>query len=219
MQPSVDLLLEHRVFIKNKNVNRQQETTPAVFFILACKYLLWASLVVKEFACNGKSPGQNTGVGCHFPSPGDLSDSGIEPMSPVSSALAGGFFTTMPPGTDSMGWGMVLKCGIKHIILVTFNFCDLKIFCATCYADWHYFNFVCVCGCAGSLLWHMRFSLVAAGSLCCPMGCGILVPQLGVKPMSPALEDRFLTTGPPGKSPRLTAILVLFANISSLATS
>ena len=47
------------------------------------------------------TPGQNTGVGCHFPSPGDLSDSRIEPRSPVSSALAGGFFTTVPPGTDS----------------------------------------------------------------------------------------------------------------------
>ena len=29
---------------------------------------------------------------------GDLPDSGMEPMSPVSSALAGGFFTTEPPG-------------------------------------------------------------------------------------------------------------------------
>ena len=30
-----------------------------------------------------------------IPYPGDLSDSGIEPVSPV---LAGGFFTTEPPG-------------------------------------------------------------------------------------------------------------------------
>ena len=116
----------------------------------------------------GKSPGQNTGVGCLFPSPGDLSDSGIEPMSPVSSALAGGFFTTVLPGTDSMGWGMVLKCGIKHIILLTFNFRDLKRFCTTCYADWHYFNFFFFFGCSGSLFWYMHFSLVAAWRLCCP---------------------------------------------------
>ena len=33
-----------------------------------------------------------------FPSPGDLPDPGIEPMSPVSPALAGGFLTTLPPG-------------------------------------------------------------------------------------------------------------------------
>ena len=31
-------------------------------------------------------------------SPGDLPDPGIEPMSPASSALTGGFFTTVPPG-------------------------------------------------------------------------------------------------------------------------
>ena len=40
-------------------------------------------------------PGKNTGVGCHSPSPGDLPDPGIEPMSP---ALVGRFFTTEPPG-------------------------------------------------------------------------------------------------------------------------
>ena len=34
--------------------------------------------------------------GLPFLSPGDLPDPGIEPMSP---ALAGGFFTTEPPGT------------------------------------------------------------------------------------------------------------------------
>ena len=33
--------------------------------------------------------------GLPFPTPGDLSDPGIEPMSP---ALAGEFFTTAPPG-------------------------------------------------------------------------------------------------------------------------
>ena len=33
-----------------------------------------------------------------FPSPGDLPDSGIEAMSPVSPALAGQFFTTEPRG-------------------------------------------------------------------------------------------------------------------------
>ena len=37
--------------------------------------------------------------GLPFPTPGNLSDSGIEPVSPVSPALAGGFFTTEPPDT------------------------------------------------------------------------------------------------------------------------
>ena len=33
-----------------------------------------------------------------FPPPGDPPNPGIEPASPVSPALAGGFFTTEPPG-------------------------------------------------------------------------------------------------------------------------
>ena len=36
--------------------------------------------------CPGDSPGTNTGVGCHFPSPGDLPDPGIEPGSPEVQA-------------------------------------------------------------------------------------------------------------------------------------
>ena len=34
----------------------------------------------------------------------------------------------------------------------------------------------------------------------CSADCGILVPQTGIKPASPALQGRFLTTGPLGKS-------------------
>ena len=33
-----------------------------------------------------------------FPTPGDLPDPGIKPTSPVSSVLAGEFFTTETPG-------------------------------------------------------------------------------------------------------------------------
>ena len=40
-------------------------------------------------------PKQEYWSGLPFPSPRDLPDPGIEPMSP---ALAGGFFTTEPPG-------------------------------------------------------------------------------------------------------------------------
>ena len=36
--------------------------------------------------------------GLSFPTPGDLHDPGIKPTSLVSPAVAGGFFTTMPPG-------------------------------------------------------------------------------------------------------------------------
>ena len=35
--------------------------------------------------------------------------------------------------------------------------------------------------------------------LSCPAACAVLVPRQGVKPVSPALKDGFLTTGPLGK--------------------
>ena len=50
----------------------------------------------------------------------------------------------------------------------------------------------------------MGCSLFAVCWLSCPMTCGILVPWLGIEPLSPALEGRFLTTGPPGKSQEVT---------------
>ena len=59
---------------------------------------------------------------------------------------------------------------------------------------------------AGSLLHHMSLSqgIPSCGSrasrLSCFKACGILVPQPGIEPVSPALPGRFLTTGPPGKS-------------------
>ena len=43
-------------------------------------------------------------------------------------------------------------------------------------------------------------SVVAALGLSRPAAGGIFVPWLGIEPVSPALEGRFLTTGPPGKS-------------------
>ena len=54
-------------------------------------------------------------------------------------------------------------------------------------------------GCSGSLL--LCVGLVA---------CGILVPQPGIEPTSPALEGRFSTIGPPGKSVNKTFLSSLF---------
>ena len=45
-------------------------------------------------------PKQGYWSGLPFPSPGDLPDPGIEGTSPV---LAGGFFTTEPPGKPKVG--------------------------------------------------------------------------------------------------------------------
>ena len=44
-------------------------------------------------------------------------------------------------------------------------------------------------------------SLVVAWGLSSSAACGILASWLKIKPETPALHSRFLTTGPPGKSP------------------
>ena len=52
-------------------------------------------------------------------------------------------------------------------------------------------------------LWHAgsrAHRLSGCRGLCFPAACGILVPQPGMEPVSPALEGRVLTTGPPGRS-------------------
>ena len=50
--------------------------------------------------------------GLPFPSPGDLPDPGIEPASP---ALAGGFFTTEPPGKSNKAGGTAKGKHSKHV--------------------------------------------------------------------------------------------------------
>ena len=42
-----------------------------------------------------------------------------------------------------------------------------------------------------------------AHRLICSLACGILVPGPGIEPTSSAMQGRFFTTGPPGKSPQV----------------
>ena len=49
--------------------------------------------------------------------------------------------------------------------------------------------------------------VVAAHGLSCSAACGILVPQPGIEPASPGLQGGFLTTGPPGKSPKHVMVI------------
>ena len=47
--------------------------------------------------------------GLPFPSPGDLHDPGIEPLSPVASAGAGRFFNIEPPRKPSVEYYLATK--------------------------------------------------------------------------------------------------------------
>ena len=57
--------------------------------------------------------------GLPFPSPGDLPDPGIEPESLVSPALAGGFFTTEPPGKPPLSEGLCSNIWVKIFLFLT----------------------------------------------------------------------------------------------------
>ena len=55
--------------------------------------------------------------GWPFPSPGDLPDSGIEPVALDSPVLAGRFFTTEPPGKPEPLLTEIFKRQIHHLLL------------------------------------------------------------------------------------------------------
>ena len=65
--------------------------------------------------------------GLLFPPPGDLPDPGVESASLVSSALAGGFFTTntgntLPqPGKPWIVSGKALKLGVKTMTILAYR--------------------------------------------------------------------------------------------------
>ena len=63
----------------------------------------------------------------------------------------------------------------------------------------------------GCILWEFSKQRMNSPGVACRLSCstlgGILVPRPGIKPMSPALQSRFLTTGPYQGSPSVKYIL------------
>ena len=81
------------------------------------KSLLFGCSVVSDCDCKDCSvPGKNTGVGCHF-----LLQV-IEPVSPESPALAGGFFTTEPPGKPCQMQLLQTKSGHTHLFTYAYEY-------------------------------------------------------------------------------------------------
>ena len=68
----------------------------------ACISCIQLFVTLRTVACQAPLsvgfPGKNAKMGCHYPSPQDLPDSGIKLVSPVSPALAGRFLITVLPG-------------------------------------------------------------------------------------------------------------------------
>ena len=85
--------------------------------VLSCfsRVRLFATLwtVTLQAPLSMDSPGKNTGVGCHGLLQGYLPDPGIEPVSLMSPALMGGFFTS------SATWEVhSLTCACKKITCI-----------------------------------------------------------------------------------------------------
>ena len=117
--------------------------------------------------------------GLPFPFQGIFQTEGLNRV----SCLAGRFFTTEPPGNPIL-WSSVQLLSRVRLFATPWT--------AACQAALVTVHGLGSIECAGSPASVHRLS--------CPTACGSLVPQPGMKPSSPALGDKFLTTGLPGKS-------------------
>ena len=112
--------------------------------------------------------------GLPFSSPGDLPDLGIKPESPASLALAGGFFTTEPPGKPFRHIeGGAKRFSWVYLFLVAFSSKEFlgqsgifwgSIFCHPSYAMGHCENEgVCLCHNTCCRLYHALAQIAQCG--------------------------------------------------------
>ena len=125
------------------------------------------------------------------PPPGDLPDTGIKPVSVASPALPGGFFIM------SVAWEVPFFLLGSFYWIFLFGNIFLKLI--ICYMFVYLAALGLSCVVWGILLW-LTDCLWCCVQGSCPLACGVFVPGSGIEPMSSALQGRFLTTGPPGKS-------------------
>ena len=141
--------------------------------------------------------------GYPFPSPGDLLNPGIEAGSPAFQA---GSLLSEPCSLPSV-WEFSKEPEPWH---PTSWFSFKKYLC--------YYYFLAALGFSCSIqdlpLWPVGFSwvgsVVVVHALSCLAVGGILIPLPGIKLMCPALEGRFSTTGPPGKSHVMRVFWIYF---------
>ena len=90
--------------IKKKTTHKQRCETRVCVCLLSCVQLFATPWTVACQASLSKEfSRQEYWSGLPFPSPGDLPDSVIKLVSPVSTALAGRLSTTEPPGKPMCG--------------------------------------------------------------------------------------------------------------------
>ena len=165
------------------------------------------------------SPGQNTGVGRHsllqgiFPTQGSnpglphcrwilyqMSHQGNPPTSTLVYPYVGANAGTKAdrallssicykPQVTGCSPCIFQRLGIRREC-PGLKFVDLKIYAHP--KSWEL--------CFKFYLFRLPWAFIVTYGLRCPSALGILVPQPGLELTSPALQGRFLTTGPPGRS-------------------
>ena len=107
-------------------------------------------------------------------------------------------------------WWIIISCYFYKIFFDIYLFDCLGLSCSIqdlCCIMWD-LSLRCRLSRCGEQALERRGSVVMLHELSCSMACVIVVSQPGVKPWSSALESKFLTTGPPGKSPK--SLLIFF---------
>lgn len=146
-----------------------------------------------------------------FPSPGNLSDLGIKTASPTLKVVSlnhqGSLSIVCLYNTKNIlfiiFFEILASLGLQYGAWA-FSSCDAWVFLVAehrCTLQRERSVVVAhgLSSCAAQAL-ECTGSLVVVHRFSCPVACKILIPQSGIEPMCPALEDRFLTTRPSGKS-------------------
>ena len=87
--------------------HKRKQSIWACLLAQSCPTLQLHRLLPAWFLCPVGFSRQECWRGLPFPTPGNLPEPGIEHLSPASSALAGGFFSTVLPGEPKASWEKV----------------------------------------------------------------------------------------------------------------
>ena len=93
-----------------------------------------------------------------------------------------------------------VSCGTQdlHCVMWEISFWSMDSAVAECRLQSRWASAVAACrlSSGGTQAPALVGSVAAVPRLSCSAACGILAPQPGIEPVSPALQDRFFTTGP-----------------------
>ena len=124
--------------------------------------------------------------GLPFPSPGDLPDPGIEPLSLRSFILAGGFFTTSTTGKSRV---ILMILSMRRLLLYPVFLGKIQVR-----------PFQVETKTSSYLLVQICYLLILFLFWPYHMACGVIVPHPGIEPKPSAVKAGLLTTGLPGNS-------------------